>query len=98
LLSQISESSTRLSLLPMLGTVCTRDRGLASYWLAAWTMGGATVAAQRVVVNQGQVDFETLRHGGLGKPRSDTIVVRVIGDFLADLGPVRRAMGILAVG
>jgi hypothetical protein len=51
-----------------------------------------------VVVNQGKVDFDTLLHGGLGKPLSDTIAVRFIGDLLADFGQVILASGILDVG
>ena len=51
-----------------------------------------------VVVNQGKVDFDTLLHGGLGKPLSDTIAVRLIGDLLADFGQVILASGMLDVG
>ena len=57
------------------------------------------VAAPRVVVvNQGQVDVETLLHGGLGTPLSDTRAVRCRGDLLADCGPAIRASGMLDVG
>jgi hypothetical protein len=56
------------------------------------------VAEPRVVVHQGQVDCETLWHGGLGQPLSDPIAVRFLGDLLADLGQVRRASRMLEVG
>jgi hypothetical protein len=51
-----------------------------------------------VVVSQGMVDCDTLRHGGLGTPLSDTIAVRLLGDLLAACGQVRLASGMLDVG
>jgi hypothetical protein len=50
------------------------------------------------VVNQGKVDFDTLLHGGIGKPLSDAVAVRFRGDLLADLGQVILAVGVLDMG
>lgn len=51
-----------------------------------------------VVVNQGKVDCDPLVHGGLGTPLRDTSAVRLLGELLADFGPVILASGILDVG
>jgi hypothetical protein len=57
------------------------------------------VAAQMVIVgNQGKGDFDTLLHGRIGKPLSDAVAVRLIGDLLATFGQVILAVGLLAVG
>jgi hypothetical protein len=50
------------------------------------------------VVNQSQVDCDTRLHGGIGKALRAAVAVRLIGDLLANLGPVILAVGIVDVG
>jgi hypothetical protein len=58
--------------------------------------GQLHIAEQLVVVaNQREVDCDTLLHGGRGKPPGHTVAVRLIGEFLANLGPVILAVRIL---
>lgn len=74
-------------------------QGVGVMRLGGFADGQFHVAAQLVVVvNQGQVDCDTLLHGGCGKPLSDTIAVRFRGDLLADFGQVILASGMLDVG
>jgi hypothetical protein len=64
-----------------------------------WKDAECHVAQQMVVVvEQGQVDGETLRPDGLGTPRRDAVAARLIGPLLAHLGQILLAVGLLDGG
>jgi hypothetical protein len=58
----------------------------------------AIVQQPIVGVNEGQVDVDTLLHGGIRAPFRHAIPIRLVGEFLPDLGEVVLAVGMLDVG
>jgi hypothetical protein len=51
-----------------------------------------------IVVNQGEVDGDTLLHCGIREPLRHTAPVRLVGQLLPDLRQIIRLVGLLHVG
>jgi hypothetical protein len=57
------------------------------------------VAEERVIVaDQREVHFHTLLDGRVGKPRSDAVAVRFVGNMLPKIEQIVLAVGLLDVG
>ena len=48
-----------------------------------------------IIVDQGEVDFDTLLHGGIREPLSNTAAVGFVGDLLANIGQIVLPIGLL---
>jgi hypothetical protein len=73
-------------------------QGLRMVLLGRVDNGPRDIAAPLIiVVNQGEVDCDTLLHGGIREPFRHPVPVRLVGQLLPARGPVVLAVGLLDV-
>jgi hypothetical protein len=74
-------------------------KGLRMVLLGRLDEAPLDIAAQLIiVVNQGEVDFDTLLHGGSREPLRHPVPGRLVGQVLPDLGQMVWPVGLLHVG